>query len=108
MKESKIRVNLESGKWEMAVFEIANTYQIYAENCNKVVHIMMNKRSYLKDLKKKQDGIEVKENHGISCTGRELITQNDFDKMVEILLTHMDVDLSEEKFLYGILPDKKD
>jgi len=108
MKESKIRVNLESGKWEMAVFEIANTYQIYAQSVDKIVHIMINKRVYLKDLKKKQDGIEVKVNHGISCTGRELITQSDFDKMVEILLTQMDIDLSEEKFIYGILPDKKD
>jgi hypothetical protein len=107
MKEVKTTMNLESGNWKMNIFEIGNTYQIYAENGDKVVHFMINKRDYLKDLLEKQNGGEVKENHGITCTGRELLTQSEFNNMKKILFEHMDADLSEEKFVYGIIPDKK-
>lgn len=107
MKEVRLTQQLESGTWNITVFEIGNTYQIAAENGNKVVHFMINKRDYLHDLVKKQEGKEVKESNNLSCTGREFLTESEFDAMKLILFTHMDADLSEEKFLYGVVPKEK-
>lgn len=107
MKEVKLTQQLGPCTWNITVFEIGNTYQIAAENGNKVVHFMINKRDYLHDLVKKQEGKEVKESHSLSCTGRELLIEIEFEEMKKILFTHMDADLSEEKFLYGIVPKEK-
>lgn len=102
MKEIKTTMDLESGKWKMNIFETGNTYQLVGENGNKSVHLMINKRDYLGDLLKKQNGVQ--ENSNLSCSGRELLTQSEFESMKKILFEHMDVDLSEEKSQWGILP----
>lgn len=105
MKEINFSKDLESGTWQMSVFEIGNTYQIAATNGEKSVHFMLSKRDYLQNLLKKQHGKEVEEIPGLSCTGRESLTENEFGEMKKILFTHMDNDLIEEKTLYAILPE---
>lgn len=105
MKEVKLTKKLESGEWEILVYEIGNTYHLTASKEDKSVHFMMNKRQYLQDLLQKQEGLEVQER--LSCTGREFLTENEFKEMKTLLITHMDADLSDEKLLYGIVPEEK-
>lgn len=105
MQEIKLTKKLESGEWAINVFEIGNTYQIAASKEGKNVHFMMNKRDYLQNLLKKQEDQEVKED--LSCTGREFLTESEFEEMKTLLIAYMDPDLSEEKYLYGIIPEEK-
>jgi hypothetical protein len=108
MKEVKISKPQDASEWEIVVFEIGNTYQIAATNTDKVVHFMLNKREYLDMLLAKQNGRTLKENENLYCTGREFLSESEFEAMKSILFTHMDADLSEEKFLYGIVPEQKE
>lgn len=108
MQEVKLTKKLESGEWAINIFEIGNTYHISAECGDKSVHFMFNKRKYLEMLLDKQKDNTSTMNHKIlSCTGREFLTESEFDEMKNLLITHMDADLSEEKILYGIVPEEK-
>ncbi len=107
MKEIKTNLELDSGIWKINIFEIGNTYQLGAENGEKSIHFMINKRDYLADLLKKKNGEVVVENHSLSCAGREGLTQNEFDQMKNLLFEHMDADLSKEKIQWGIISENK-
>ena len=104
MQEIKTTIKSDSGEWKTAIFEVGNTYQLSASLGAKDIHMMITKRSYLDYLKKKQDKEEVSPNFGLSCTGREHLSQVEFEMMRKELYTNMDADLSEEKFEAGIIP----
>ncbi|MFZ2911970.1 MAG: hypothetical protein WAZ75_02710 [Candidatus Absconditicoccaceae bacterium] len=108
MKEIKTTMNLESGIWKINIFEIGNTYQLGAENGEKNIHCMVNKRDYLQDLLDRQMDKQAKEKYNFSCEGKELLTETEFQTMKKLLLENMDADLTQEKIQWGIVSDTKD
>jgi hypothetical protein len=105
MKKIHTTLALTSGTWDINVFEIGNTYQIEATLEEKSVHLLIHKRDYLKGLQRKQAGAVVDFQEHISCSGEDALLENELQEMVNILLQHMDNDLTDDKKLYGIHPD---
>lgn len=107
MKDITKSMTLESGIWEARVYEIANTYQLYARNGEKIVHLMISKKNYLTNLLREQNGGTAEKSHGLTCKGKELLLESEFEAMRDLLFEHMDLDLTEDKIVWGIRLSKK-
>ncbi len=102
MTTKKITLSLDSGIWEVEIYEIGNTYQLAGNKDGETVHFMIRKNIYLNYLKKKQDNQEVDKNYGLFWTGTETITPNEFIQMRKLLYENMDADLTKEKVTWDI------
>jgi len=104
MNEIQLTKQLESGEWILNIFEAGTTYKIATHKEDKKVFFMLNKPYYLAMLLDKQNSkTSTMEHMMLYCTGREFLTESEFDEMKMLLITHMDTDLSQEKILYDIV-----
>jgi len=107
MEDITKSMTLASGSWEVSVYEIGNTYQVYAKNSEKIVHLMISKRDYLTNLLREQNGGTAEKSHGLTCNGKELLVESEFEAMKDLLFEHMDLDLTEDKIVWDIKPNVK-